>query len=276
MNILQVVGHVISVIFLLSASLSNKISDWFARSCVAWIQSVTGAIIPRDYQKFHSQRETNPPLYEDNDPKVGVINEKVTLASASFNIAPVDLIAKTKELLSPEAEFGSKKPELLAEDFQFVFPVVGPLTKTEFCTIFSSFKVKDAFPDSCNNFFGFTVDPMEPNRVWYFSRAKMTHSGTLKFGSQEFPPTGKEVVCSPQVFSMSFDQEGRCYKFTGGYCVDRTTGNCGGLGGLFGIIHSVGGSLPFPEGKPWRPSLEWEIFSKRVPELLKWWKGSPF
>ena len=41
-------------------------------------------------------------MYEDDDQKVGVINEKVTLETASFNINPVELIAKTKKLLSPE------------------------------------------------------------------------------------------------------------------------------------------------------------------------------
>lgn len=276
MNILQIFGHASSVIVLLAGSFSIRLSDWFVRSIVAFIQSISGAIIPRDNQKFHSQRAKGQPFYENDDPKAGVINEKATLETTPFTYSPEDLISKTKQLIAPEAELGSKKPDLLADDFQFVFPVVGPLSKTEFCTVFSRFKVKDAFPDQRSNYFGFTVDPIEPNRVWFFSRARLTHTGTLKFGSQEFPPTGKEVVITPQVFSMSFDQEGRCYKFTGGYPVDRTTGNCEGLGGLFGIIHALGGSLPFPEGKPWRPSLEWEIFSKRIPEILKWWKGSPF
>ena len=74
-------------------------------------------------------------------------------------------------LLSPEkAEFGSKNPDLLAEDFKFIFPIVGPLTKIEFCTIFGGFKLGEAFPDTRRNYFGFTVDPMEPNRVWFFAR----------------------------------------------------------------------------------------------------------
>ena len=59
---------------------------------------------------------------------------------------------------------------------------------------------------------------------------------------------------------------------TGGYCVDRTCGDTGGLGGLFGVIHALGGSLPFPEGKPWKPSLSWLAFSKHVPQLIDDWK----
>ena len=56
-----------------------------------------------------------------------------------------------------EVVFGSRMPEVLSEDFQFIFPIVGPLTKEEFTTVFSSFKVADAFPSSKNNYFGFTV-----------------------------------------------------------------------------------------------------------------------
>jgi len=37
------------------------------------------------------------------------------------------------------------------------------------------------------------------------------------------------------------------------------------------MIHSIGGSLPFPEGKPWKPSLEWEAFAKHIPEIEKAW-----
>ena len=100
----------------------------------------------------------------------------------------------------------------------------------------------------------------------------MKHEGTLRFGKVEYPPTHKKVVHTPQVFSFSFDNEGRVYKFTGGYPVDRTVGNAGGLGGLFGIVHAIGAELPLgPESKPWKPSLEWEAWAKRTGQLTKEW-----
>ena len=109
-------------------------------------------------------------------------------------------------------------------------------------------------------------------RVWYFSRAELKHEGTLRFGKVEYPATHKKVVHTPQVFSFSFDNEGRVYKFTGGYPVDRTVGNAGGLGGLFGIVHAIGAELPLgPESKPWKPSLEWEAWAKRTGQLTKEW-----
>ena len=164
--------------------------------------------------------------------------------------------------------------QLLAEDFQFLFPVVGPLQKAEFIEAFTSFKVREAFPDSRSNFYNFSVDPLEPNRVWCMSRGHFTHTGILQFGPSSFPPTNREIFLPPQCFSMSFDVNGQCYKLTGGYCVDRAVGDTQGLGGMFGIITALGGSLPFPEGKPWSRSLLWEAFSLRLPQIVKDWRST--
>ena len=62
------------------------------------------------------------------------------------------------------------------------------------------------------------------------------------------------------------------YKFTGGYCIDKTCGNSENLGGLFGPLYVIGGGLPLPEGKPWQPSLEWEIFENTIPQIGREWK----
>ena len=247
-----------------------QILDWICRKLVNIIQTITGAEIPREKVKIHTQRESIENIdYENDKPEDGIINEKATLSKKTFPISEADLIAQTKKLLSEKADFGSKMPELLSDDFQFVFPIVGPLSKTEFCAAYPTFKVREAFPDIKYNYFGLTVDPMEPNRVWFFSRATQTHTGTLTFFKNIYPPTGTKIVNTPQAFSMTFDTEGRCYRFTGGYSVDKSTGNCGGLGGLFGMIYCTGKNLPFPEGKPWKPSLEWEALSKRLPLIGK-------
>lgn len=272
LTILRIIGHLMAAGLLLSTALVIKLFNWLIRNLVALIRIATGATIERDLVKFHGQRESVEPIYENNQPKLGFVDEKLTRKRSDFPISSEDLIEKAKLLTSPEVAFGSKNPDLLAQDFQFVFPIVGPLEKAEFCTIYGGFKMNEAFPNRASNYFGFTVDPLEPNRVWFFARSTMTHTGTLKFGSQHFAPTGKEIVNTPQVLSMSFDNEGRCYKFTGGYSIDRTVGNCGGLGGVFGIIHALGGSLPFPESKPWIPSLEWEALGKHIPEIGKEWK----
>ena len=61
-------------------------------------------------------------------------------------------------------------------------------------------QVKEAFPDLADNSW-FQVDPLEPNRVWFFSRASGTQTGALNFG-KPIAPTGKRVESPPQVSKL--------------------------------------------------------------------------
>merc|ERR1712048_1147669 len=94
------------------------------------------------------------------------------------------------------------------------------------------------------------------NRVWYISRGKGTHTGTL---AGSIKPTGKEVISPPQAQSFTFDEKGKVTKLTVGVVMDRTVGNTGGLGGVFGLFYGVGSPLPFPEAKPWKMSKRYRF-----------------
>jgi len=278
--IIRIVGLIFSSTILFVGTLSIKLNTAFVYLMVAIIETVTGAKAKEPHE-YHDQRHENKNIKYLNPEKHGFIDEKQTLANfgGTKNITSYSeesLIEKAQHFLTPEVLFGSKNPDVLSDDFRFIFPVVGPLSKAEFCKAFGSFQTDKAFPlddgDSSSNYFGFTIDPIEPNRVWFFSRAKFVHKGLLQFGKMKIEPSYKTINITPQVFSVSFDKEGKVYKFTGGYPVDRSAGNCGGLGGLFGIIHNIKPNvLPFPEGKPWKPSMEWDIFSKRVPKIAEEW-----
>jgi len=269
--VLKLVGNVICIVILMSASVIEKVFTFVVDQTVALTTLLTQAQIDRDKIPMPYQRLKNDEVayVEDSIMEEGgkpqIIDEVKTFKKVKIGFSDGELIQRCQALIL--SNFGTKNPELLAEDFKFVFPVVGPLEKTEFCTIFSSFKLTSAFPDSQANYFGFTLDPTEPNRVWFMSRARMTHTGQLKIGSTIIEPSGKVVEPCPQILSMSFDKEGRCYKFTGGYPVDRTVGNTGGLGGVFGIVYALGKSLPFPEALPWQPSFRWQVFYKRIPQI---------
>jgi len=263
-TMVRVVGHIYCSLALYLASMLTELCDSLIRWWVGVVSNITG--IQKKEMKICEQLFTTEPIVKEKH----FLDEKTMLNNSEFNIKPEELIDKCKTIV--RHQFGAENPDLLSEDFQFIFPVVGPLPKSEFIEAFSSFKVEEAFTGSYN-YFGFNVDPMEPNRVWFFSRGLLNHSGTLMFGAMKLKPTGKKVITPPQVLSMSFNEDGQCYKLTGGYSVDRTVGNTGGLGAVFGLIHSIGGSLPFPEGKPWKPSLRWELFSYHIPSLVKLWKG---
>jgi len=184
-----------------------------------------------------------------------LLDEEELLRNSAFPIAPEELIARTQAILA--CNNGASAPEMLAEDFQFVGPVVGPLGKEAFLRAFSSFDVYDAFPDLQGRFHHFRVDPLEPSRCWYTSRAKGTHSGTL---ANLIPATGKLVDTPPQACSMKFNEEGLCTQLTIGYVMDRNLGNTGGVGGVYGLFYAVGAGLPFPEAQPWQRSPQYELF----------------
>lgn len=141
---------------------------------------------------------------------------------------------------------------MLADDFYVMLPFIGPLPKDTFLRIFGSFAIKDAFADFKENYFGYTVDPAQPNRVWVMSRGIGTHTGAFV----GIEPTNKRVELPPTVSSVSFNEEGLATKFTTGYGVDREEGNSGGLSAAFGLIYAVDpNKLPFPEAQPYKPSF---------------------
>ena len=61
--------------------------------------------------------------------------------------------------------------------------------------------------------------------------------------------------------SFIYNDQGQVTKFTGGYVVDKELGTSGGLGGLFGIKYATGRPFPFREGKAWKPSFGFRLFS---------------
>lgn len=188
-----------------------------------------------------------------------VVDEAAKLSEATFPIAPADLIAKAKVFLAYDQGVG--KPEMLADDFQFMGPVVGPLSKAAFLKAVGGFDFSSAFPDASPEWHHFRVDPFEPNRVWMTARGRGTNTGE---GSNPLfkKPTGKSYINPPQACSLKFNEDGLATQYTIGYVMDRTVGNTGGLGGIYGILYAMGKPLPFREAKPWKQSLGYKLFIK--------------
>lgn len=181
------------------------------------------------------------------------LDEAKMLAKSTFKIKPAALIARCKEVIDRDI----LEPEDLSEEFVFQFPVVGPLTKAEYLKAVGGFQIKTMFPDLNLGVHNFHVDPLQPNRVWYTVAFTATNSGDGPFG----PATNIQVECPPQVNSLTFDEDGKVVKYTGGYVVDKTVGNSGGMGGLFGPLYAIGKGFPFPEAKPYTRSWQFRAFS---------------
>lgn len=185
-----------------------------------------------------------------------------TSTSKSGKKSPDELIAIAKTFLVTSKGLGGDA-NMLAGNFQFEGPVVGPLSKDAFVKAIGSVDFDTAFPNWTPQFYGFFVDPLEENknRVWYTARGFGTNEGPLMPFAPE--PTGKTVKNPPQVCSLTIDHDtGLITRYTIGYVTDRSVGNTGGLGGLYGILYALGKPLPFPEAQPWKQSWQYSFFQK--------------
>lgn len=307
-------GNVVCIGLLTGTAVLARTVEAIGRSSTRVVSFLCGCKIDQLEMDMHSERydalsQATAVEYVPGSTGFGtgalaeIIDEKKTLANSQkalySHFSEGQLLEKTKYIL--QKEFGCLEPDLLAEDFQFLFPVVGPLPKDEFVEAFGGFKVKQVFPLARANYWNFSVDPMEPNRVWFFAKAVMPFEepkdedeepGDLKkllLGTRKLwsifscfgtPRPPAEIRSPPQMLSISFDEQGKVYKLTGGYCVDRTSGNCSNLGGIFGPLNALRpGLLPFPEARPWSPSLTWEALILRAPQIGKdfeTWKEEVF
>ena len=191
------------------------------------------------------------------------IDEADLLSKSTFAIKPDELIRLTKKVLLKGA--GVDDPSVLADDFEFCAPVVGPLKKEEYLSALKSFDLMTAFPDLENSFYNVHVDPFEFNRVWWSTRATATHTGPL-FNK---PPTYKRLQLPPQTNSFTFNEEGLVTQITVGYVLDRRVGNTGGLGGAFAFFYGTNNALPIPECQPYRKSFQFRalnLISKFIPK----------
>lgn len=102
-----------------------------------------------------------------------------------------------------ENKLGTEKPELLADDFQFRFPIV-ELDKPKFIKAFGGFQVDRAFPDFINEYYGFRMDPKIPGRIWVDTIGEGTHTGQFGGVFSYVKPTNKKIVLPPQVLCLMF------------------------------------------------------------------------
>lgn len=186
----------------------------------------------------------------------GDLDTEALLAKSTFPIKPLDLIDLAKQV-AIEKGIGTKDGgECLAEDFTFRAQFV-EVDKPTLIKTLGSFNLEDSF-DLKQQFFGWNVDPLQSNRVWFMNRQEATH--VKDFAGVK--PEGKHLVLPPQSYHIDFNEDGKVKEF-GFYTVDRAQGNTGGLGGAFGFFYGVGRPLPFPEGKPYKMS-----FRRRVLEFV--------
>lgn len=139
--------------------------------------------------------------------------------------------------------------ELMSGDFVFMGPVVGPLNTQDYLGTLGVFKIYEAFPELKLSVAPFTQDPCDENRFWSVIRVEGEHTGTLNVGSAQIPATGKHMVVGPQAVSVTFDDQDKVNRMTGGYICDVRDGETGDAGAMFAVMRSVGVPTPSPTGR---------------------------
>lgn len=194
-----------------------------------------------------------------------VVDEDAMQRARSFPIGEEELIRRAKLYLALNQD-AVMAPELLAEDFEFAGPIIGPLGKAKFIEQLRGFNFRGAFPDANSEWHHFRVDPFEPNRVWFTSRGSGTNTGLAPPLITE--PTQKRYENPPQATSLRFNEAGEVNQYTIGYVMDRRLGNTGGLGGFLGILYAIDKPFPYPESQPYQPSWQRVLFNNVVEFLV--------
>jgi len=141
------------------------------------------------------------------------------------------------------SNFGLDDANLLAEEFEYVEPTLGPLGKTKYLEAFGTggeFHVREGVLDLEYGLQNFRVDPYDPYRVWVDSRATGTRTGSI--GSRPLPPNVASLpyLAPPEAISFAFDDDGFCTRLTSAAVLDPLLGNTGGLGGIYGLLYATG------------------------------------
>jgi len=142
--------------------------------------------------------------------------------------------------------YSPAREDFYADDFVFRAPVIGPLCKRDYLDTMGKLGIYNGIPNLSPNAFGFTVDPENPLRVWFFVRMAGTNTGPLGAGfGQSFPPSGNEIRGLVETYSITFNEARKVKLLTAGYVADRfdEQANTGGAGAVLGV-QKAAGNLP--------------------------------
>jgi hypothetical protein len=195
-------------------------------------------------------------------PTLPTVAKSVSSSSLLLALSDDELISLTKEYLDKPS------PDFWADDFVFRGPVIGPLAKKDLVDTLTTLDPSQSFSDFEPNAFGFSVDPVEPNRVWYFVRPRGRFTKAYNhpvFGNVE--ATNEELIAPPEARSVIWKDDKTIRYQSVGYVMDRYTGDTtNGMGAVFGLFHHMGiTSMDDGIGSVTNRFLQW-LSSRVLPE----------
>jgi hypothetical protein len=151
-----------------------------------------------------------------------------------------DVVAKTKAYIERTQATGEPDETVYDERYVLRGPVIGPINRADLAGSQKGLGLRAAFPNVVIDTFGYTVDPENPYRVFYFQRWRAKHEYDLDAYGDIFPATGTEAEMPVSVFSVVWTPEGKIIYEQVGAVVDRLEGNTEGKAAVFGLLHTAG------------------------------------
>lgn len=193
-----------------------------------------------------------------------------------------DVMTKTKEYVettgtAPAASY----EDLYHEDYVLRGPVIGPINRKDLAGAQTGLGIREAFPDVNIETFGYTIDPQNPYRCFYFQRWRAKHVNDMDAYGDIYPATGATCETPVSVFSVVWTPDEKIIYEQVGAVVDRFEGNTEGKAAVFGLLHTAGlkisanpGDVVFGliqrlghamggRGRSW----------SREEDIPKWWKS---
>jgi hypothetical protein len=143
--------------------------------------------------------------------------------------------------------------EMMASEFVFCSPAIGPIAKNDFIQLMSFYRyngldLASAIPDLTVSYEGWHQDPHDAWRIWAVARYSGTHTGAATLpgsGLKLTPASGdpskrKKFVTGPELQSFLWTPSKKLLWQTVGYIGDSNTGSNQGHGSLNGLLVSMG------------------------------------
>lgn len=129
-----------------------------------------------------------------------------------------------------------------------LYSVIGPINRKDLTKDQAGLGLMGAFPDIKIDTFGYTIDPENPYRCFYFQRWRATHSQDMNVFGTIYPATGTEMETPLSTFSVVWNPDGKIVYEQVGAVVDRLEGNTQGKAAVFGMLHTAGLKLSAAPG----------------------------
>jgi len=163
-----------------------------------------------------------------------------------------DVLARTREY-SECTTYAALEPYYDHERYVFRGSIIGPITSEDVRATQQGFNILDAYPDLTIEKFGYTLDPENPFRCYWFERWRGTNREAIQIGPISLPKTDAFADIPTHVMSVNWTPDGKIIYGCLSAPLDRFEGNTKGQGAVFGLLQT--GGLPLPVSSVGNPVL---------------------